>query len=94
MERLKELITRAITEGVFDPAIFKAVFMAGGSGSGKGFIASKVTAGHGLRVVNSDDFLTFLLRKAGLGLDLAKIPKAKLTPIRTTAKKLTGKKRK
>jgi len=55
-----------LTEGVYDPAIFKAIFLAGGPGSGKSYVASKVTGGHGLRVVNSDDVFEKMLRDAGL----------------------------
>ena len=34
-------LTRELEEGVNDPAIFKAVFLAGGPGSGKSFIVGK-----------------------------------------------------
>ena len=33
-------IIKSIEEGVYDPHIFKAVFMAGGPGSGKSYIAT------------------------------------------------------
>jgi len=42
---LRLLIREAIselTEGPRDPAIFKAVFLAGGPGSGKSFITQKI----------------------------------------------------
>ena len=55
-----------LTEGVYDPAIFKAIFLAGGPGSGKSYVASKVTSGYGLRVVNSDDVFEKMLKDAGL----------------------------
>ena len=38
---------RFLKEGVYDPNIFKAVFMAGGPGSGKSHIAGKTTGGLG-----------------------------------------------
>ena len=38
MLNLKQLLT----EGVFDKGILKAVFMAGGPGSGKSFVASEL----------------------------------------------------
>ena len=45
-----------IEEGVNDPAIFKAVFLAGGFGGGKSFIVGKTGLPVlGLKVVNSDD---------------------------------------
>ena len=50
-----------VQEGVFDPSIFKAIFLAGGPGSGKSYIAGKTTVGMGLKLVNSDDTLEKLL---------------------------------
>ena len=43
-----------IEEGPNDPAIFKAVFLAGGPGSGKSYVATKILSGLGLKPVNSD----------------------------------------
>ena len=44
-----------IKEGVNDPAIFKAVFLAGGPGSGKSFIVGKTALKSlGFKLVNSD----------------------------------------
>ena len=34
---------QVITEGVYDPGIFKAFFLAGGAGSGKSYSAEKAT---------------------------------------------------
>ena len=44
-----------IREGVYAPHIFKAVFLAGGPGSGKSFVAGRALGGLGLKVSNSDD---------------------------------------
>lgn len=63
-------------EGVFDPFILKAVFLAGGGGSGKGFVSNvmfgtmkdQATTSMGLKSVNSDDVLTFLARRGKLDL--------------------------
>lgn len=49
-----------LDEGVHDPNIFKAVFMAGSPGSGKTTIANKLFAGTGLKSLNVDDFYNFL----------------------------------
>ena len=46
-----------VQEGVFDPGIFKAIFLAGGPGSGKSYVAGKTTCGLGLKLINSDDTL-------------------------------------
>lgn len=48
--------TQILTDGVHDPQIFKAVFMAGAPGSGKSTIAHKLFAHTGLRTLNVDDF--------------------------------------
>lgn len=49
-----------LLEGINDPYIFKAVFLAGGPGSGKSFIGGHMFAGLGVKFSNSDDLLTFL----------------------------------
>ena len=60
-------IIKQVEEGVDDPHIFKAVFMAGGPGSGKSYIAkSRLLKGGGLKIVNSDDIFEFKMGKAGL----------------------------
>tara|TARA_B100000282_G_scaffold154875_1_gene111491 strand:- start:35 stop:709 length:675 start_codon:yes stop_codon:yes gene_type:complete len=55
-----------IQEGVYDPNIFKAVFLAGGPGSGKSFVVRTTTGGLGLKIVNSDDIYEKDLENAGL----------------------------
>lgn len=44
-----------LNEGINDKNIFKAIFLAGGPGSGKSFIAKKMFKGTGAKFVNSDD---------------------------------------
>ena len=39
---------RELQEGVYDPNIFKAFFLAGGPGSGKSYVARRTTGGMGL----------------------------------------------
>ena len=57
----------SLKEGVNDPGIFKAVFLAGGPGSGKSFIVGNTgLVSHGLKVVNVDDVFEKALKKAGL----------------------------
>jgi len=56
-----------LEEGVNDPAIFKAVFLAGGPGSGKSFIVGKTgLVNIGMKLVNSDDEFERRLKDAGL----------------------------
>lgn len=82
-----------ITEGVDDPAIFKAVFLAGGPGSGKSFIVGKTgLPALGLKVVNSDDAYEAAMKKAGMEMSPDNIFSVKGQDIRGRAKALTGKK--
>ena len=81
-----------LQEGVYDPNIFKAFFVAGGPGSGKSFVVRKTTGGLGMRVVNSDDIFEKLLDKEGLS---KKMPESEREPrdiVRAKAKRLTAKK--
>lgn len=55
-----------LQEGVYDPNIFKAIFMAGGPGSGKSYVARRTTGGFGMKMVNSDDIYEKMLNDAGL----------------------------
>ena len=79
---LKKTLRIELVEGYRDPGIFKAVFLAGGPGSGKTYIAKglfgipdKVNVSQsGLKMVNSDKELKFLLNKYGFGTDLDSLP--------------------
>ena len=53
MKIFKSLKEEYLQEGVYDPGIFKAYFLAGGPGSGKTYVTRKVTGGLGLKNVNS-----------------------------------------
>ena len=57
-----------IQEGVYDPNIFNAIFLAGGPGSGKSYVVRKTTGGLGMKIVNSDDIYEKDLEKAGLDI--------------------------
>lgn len=82
-----------ITEGVDDPAIFKAVFLAGGPGSGKSFIVGKTgLPALGLKVINSDDAYEAAMKKAGMEMSPENIFSVQGQDIRGRAKALTGKK--
>lgn len=91
MESIKENID--LEEGVNDPAIFKAVFLAGGPGSGKSFIVGKTAlTALGMKVINSDELFERGLAKAGLKTTPEDIYSEKGQEIRNRAKALTGKK--
>jgi len=79
-----------LTEGVYDPHIFKAFFLAGGPGSGKSYVQKRLFAGTGMKVVNSDNYLTNSLKKAGQSLDLRGIEGGILDALRGTAKRKAG----
>ena len=82
-----------IKEGVYDPNIFKAVFMAGGPGSGKSFIAGKTTGGLGLKIINSDDAFERFLTKEGLSLKMPDSETVEIDVERARAKKVTASKK-
>lgn len=76
-----------IQEGVNDPAIFKAIFLAGGPGSGKSFIVGKTAlTALGFKVVNSDEVFEIALKKAGLETTPADIYSPQGQAIRQRAK--------
>jgi len=83
--KLQELFTN---EGVNDPHIFKAVFMAGGPGSGKSYIAQKLTGGTGLKTVNSDIAFKWLMDKVNLRLDMPDDEKEERDQVRGRAKEI------
>ena len=82
-----------LQEGLYDPNIFKAFFMAGGPGSGKSYVAGKTTAGLGLKVVNSDDIFERYLKQARLSFEMPDAQAAKRNERRTAAKEVTDKRR-
>jgi len=84
---------RELQEGVYDPNIFKAFFLAGGPGSGKSYVARRTTGGMGLRVVNSDDAFESLLKKAGLSLKMPPEQEVPRAVVRGHAKELTAKRK-
>lgn len=82
-----------LNEGVNDPAIFKAVFLAGGPGSGKSFIVGKTAlTALGFKVINSDIAFETALRKAGLKPTPEDIYSPKGQEVRGRAKALTKRK--
>ena len=84
-----------LNEGVYDAAALKAIFMAGGSGSGKSYVAEMgiTPERHGLKVVNSDDQFERALKKINMSSDLTALSKDDvkyaLDVVRPKAKKLT-----
>lgn len=88
MKHIK-LFEQFISEGVHDPGILKAFFMAGGPGSGKSYVAtelfdfpksaiSSVSYATGLKLVNNDNAFEKAIKDAGYDIsklaDYAKDP--------------------
>ena len=80
-----------LQEGLYDPNIFKAFFLAGGPGSGKSYVAGKATGGTGLKMVNSDPAFEHLLKKAGLSLKMPPEEFERKEVVRGKAKAITSK---
>lgn len=81
-----------LEEGVNDPAIFKAVFLAGGPGSGKSFMVGQTgLTGLGFKIVNSDQQFEIALKKAGMSQSPEDIFSTKGQSLRDRAKFLTAK---
>jgi len=90
--RVNEII-KPVEEGVNDPHIFKAVFLAGGPGSGKSFVANKMLKGTGLKTVNSDDIYEYLMKKADMDMsDPEVIASPQGQDTRNRAKEITKRK--
>ena len=82
-----------LQEGVYDPNILKAFFLAGGPGSGKSYVIGRTTGGLGMKIVNSDDALEKLLKDAGLSLKMPPEEEGPRDVVRGRAKDLTAKRK-
>ena len=110
---LKKTLRIELVEGINDPGILKAVFLSGGPGSGKTYVAKGLfgipdrvnVSQSGMKMVNSDKELKYLLNKFGFGTDLDSLPDEvfknltdptdpKYSGLRSFAKDLTGQRRK
>ena len=85
--KLSELF---MDEGINDPYIFKAVFMAGGPGSGKSYVAKELLSGFGLKVVNSDEIFEHLLQQQELDFTMPPEEKGERDVERERAKRMSG----
>ena len=78
-----------LQEGVYDPNILKAYFLAGGPGSGKSYVVQRSTGGLGMKIVNSDNAFEKLLKDAGLSLKMPDEEEKPRDVIRDRAKAIT-----
>ncbi len=77
-----------LQEGLNDPNIFKAFFLAGGPGSGKSYVVRKTTGGSGLKIVNSDDAFEKYLKDAGISMKMS-TDDPRRDEVRDKAKRIT-----
>jgi len=91
MKKTLQEVREYINEGVYDPGIFKAFFLAGDPGSGKTFVTSSAFAGTGLNLVNSDNKFERDLKKANLSLKMPDAEAYFRDRIRQGAKAFAGK---
>ena len=80
-----------LQEGVYDPNILKAFFLAGGPGSGKSYVVKRTTGGLGMKIVNSDNAFEKLLKDAGLSLKMPPEEEEPREKVRGRAKEITAK---
>lgn len=90
--RINEVL-KPLEEGVDDPHIFKAIFLAGGPGSGKSYVSGKMTGQKtvmtGLKVVNSDDIYEYLMKRQGMDMSPENVWSDEGQATRNRAKELT-----
>lgn len=90
--RINEVL-KPLEEGVDDPHIFKAIFLAGGPGSGKSYVSGKMTGQKsvmtGLKVVNSDDIYEYLMQRQGMDMSPENVWSDEGQATRNRAKELT-----
>ena len=83
----------SLQEGINDPAIFKVIFLAGGPGSGKSFMAKKTgLQAMGFTSINSDNAFENLMRKNSLDMKMPDSESDKRNKVRDSAKETTDKK--
>ena len=84
---------KELQEGVYDPNIFKAFFLAGGPGSGKSYVVGNTTAMFGMRIVNSDEVFEKMIKSAGMTMKmntpLGRQQEPERDKLRDTAKRIT-----
>ena len=88
-ESVDEEFEELLNEGVHDKGIFKAVFLAGGPGSGKDYVLDNTLAGHGMVEINSDKALEFLMDKKNLSKTMPASEKIERDLVRGRAKNMT-----
>ena len=91
MKNFDDIRFQDLQEGLYDPNIFKAFFLAGGPGSGKTFVTKNAFGGTGLRQINSDSAFERALKKNGLSLRMPEDEAEARDILRARAKGTTDK---
>ena len=84
-----KVVRSQLNEGINDPGKLKAIFLAGGPGSGKDYVMNSTLAGEGLREVNSDVAFEYLMQKNGLDLEMPDEERVERDIVRGRAKNIT-----
>ena len=90
MKTFNDIKYTELNEGLYDPNIFKAFFLAGGPGSGKTFVTRSAFGGTGLKTINSDNAFKRALKKNGLSLKMPEDEAEARDILRDRAKAMTG----
>ena len=91
MKKFDDIRFQDLQEGLYDPHIFKAFFLAGGPGSGKTFISQRSFSGTGLKMINSDAAFEGALKKNNLSLKMPESESESRDMLRARAKATTQK---
>jgi adenylate kinase family enzyme len=79
-----------LNEGPEDPGIFRAIFLAGGPGSGKSYAARHLSlSSMGLKTIDSDQAFEYLMQKHDMDMSPGSIASDQGQELRDRAKKLT-----
>ena len=89
MKQFDDIRYQELKEGLYDPNIFKAFFLAGGPGSGKTFVTRSAFGGTGLKSINSDSAFERALKKNGLSLKMPEDEAEARDILRARAKGMT-----
>lgn len=81
-----------LNEGINDPGKLKAIFLAGGPGSGKDFVMKSTLSGEGLKEINSDVAFEYLMKKNGLDMEMPDEERVERDIVRGRAKNITKEK--
>lgn len=90
---MKDDVLQLIYEGMYDPCVFKAIFVVGGPGSGKSWVKKKLGLDHmGFVSLDSDYPLEKYMKQSNLSLKMPPEEQQKRNVIRQRAKSVTSSK--